>query len=50
METYGQMEGRMDGPYFIGPFQLRLGVQKQWGNLFEHHFADLGHVSAQWIN
>ena len=24
----GWMEGQMDRPYFIGPFQPRLGVQK----------------------
>ena len=27
-KTYGQTEGRMDRPYFIGPFQPRPGVQK----------------------
>ena len=28
-KTYGQTEGRMDRPYFIGPFQPRPGVQKK---------------------
>ena len=27
--TEGQTEGRMDRPYFMGPFQLPLGVQKE---------------------
>ena len=27
-QTDGRMDGRMDRPYFIGPFWLRPGVQR----------------------
>ena len=64
----GQMEGWMEGqkndrrtdrPYFIGPFQLPPGIQKNWRivledlslneNLAPAQFKDLKHLGLKYI-